>query len=155
MSPSLEEPQESVSPDSTYVCLPDGVYVVTFPEGRAPALQDRLMKVRMLCPTAGCWTGTSQTGRTAQDVCQRVIVTHHVCLCPAALPLQTEAQPSQDGGLKDSLASDDSAVTDLSPKTDSSPKTETRTDFSPSTPGTSSSPQPKKGTTAEVCIGGY
>lgn len=71
-----------------------------------------------------------------------------VCVCPAALPLLTDSQRGPDGGraLKDSLASDDSAVTDLSPKSDSSPKTETKTDFSPSTPGnSSSSPQPKKG----------
>ncbi|XP_029700895.1 MAP7 domain-containing protein 1b isoform X4 [Takifugu rubripes] len=61
-------------------------------------------------------------------------------LTDKSLPLETDG----DRGLKDSLASDDSAVNDLSPKTDSSPKTETKTDFSPSTPGTSSSPQPKK-----------
>lgn len=67
-------------------------------------------------------------------------------MCPAALPLETD----EDRGLKDSLASDDSAVTDLSPKTDSSPKTETKTDLSPSTPGNSSSPQPKKGTLIDI-----
>lgn len=59
---------------------------------------------------------------------------------------------------KDPLTSDDSAVADLSPKTDSSPKTETptktddssKTDVRPSTPGSSSSPQPKKGRVLDV-----
>ena len=67
-------------------------------------------------------------------------------MSPAALPLQTDSQSTQDGdgALKTSL--NDSGVIDLSPKTDSCSKTETKTDFSPSSPGDSSSPQPKKGT---------
>ncbi|KAF0024423.1 hypothetical protein F2P81_023225 [Scophthalmus maximus] len=72
-----------------------------------------------------------------------------------ALPLQTDSQSIQSGDkcpVKDLLTPDDSAVTDLSTKTDSSPQTETpsktddssKTDVRPSTPGSSSSPQPKK-----------
>nr|XP_020453311.1 MAP7 domain-containing protein 1-like isoform X2 [Monopterus albus] len=77
-------------------------------------------------------------------------------LSDKSLPLQTESQSIQNGDKslgKDLLTPDDSAITDLSPKTDSSPKVETPTtktddsskaDVRPFTPGTSSSPQPKK-----------
>ncbi|XP_008299747.1 MAP7 domain-containing protein 1b [Stegastes partitus] len=69
------------------------------------------------------------------------------------LHLQTDSQTIQSGDKslgKDLLTPDDSAVSDLSPKTDSKSQTPTRTDASsktdvrPSTPGSSSSPQPKK-----------
>ncbi|XP_039977616.1 MAP7 domain-containing protein 1-like isoform X3 [Xiphias gladius] len=76
-------------------------------------------------------------------------------LTDKSLPLQPESQSIQTGDKslgKDLMTPDDSAITDLSPKTDSSTKTETPTqtddsskaDVRPSTPGTGSSPQPKK-----------
>ncbi|XP_034017316.1 MAP7 domain-containing protein 1-like isoform X2 [Thalassophryne amazonica] len=78
-----------------------------------------------------------------------------VTLTEKSLPLQTDSQSIQNGDKslgKDLLSPNDSAITDLSLKTDSSPKTDSptktdasfKTDARPCTPGSSTSPQPKK-----------
>ncbi|XP_010871812.1 MAP7 domain-containing protein 1 isoform X2 [Esox lucius] len=62
---------------------------------------------------------------------------------PEPLTIQTEDTVM----VKDLLTPDDSAISDLSPNTESCPKTEpsSKTEARPGTPGSGTSPQPKKG----------